>query len=188
MEIFLASDVIYSQRVVPLIQETLTSNGIHGATHGASRFLPNLGWLEPNTVEARLTGKASTGGRAWRPATHGSSLVGVAWARTRSNPNRRSTTSAAAAAPTFTVTVENTGTNAETNVKVDVAVTAGRQTAARPRTRSTRPNRAARSNVEIPVTGVPLGVASKIEVNVEPVPGETNSENNKATYLAIFGE
>ena len=30
MEIFLASDVIYSQRVAPLIQQTLTSNGIQG--------------------------------------------------------------------------------------------------------------------------------------------------------------
>ena len=28
MEIFLASDVIYSQRVAPLIQQTLTANGI----------------------------------------------------------------------------------------------------------------------------------------------------------------
>ena len=28
MEIFLASDVIYSQRVAPLIQQTLASNGI----------------------------------------------------------------------------------------------------------------------------------------------------------------
>ena len=43
-------------------------------------------------------------------------------------------------------------------------------------------------NVEIPVTGIPLGVAAKVEVNVEPVPGETNTENNKGTYLAIFGE
>lgn len=59
MEIFLASDVVYSQRVAPLIQQTLSSNGIHGLRTSASRFLPNLGWLDANTTFARLTGAAS---------------------------------------------------------------------------------------------------------------------------------
>src|SRR6202035_1766642 len=44
MEIFLASDVIFSQRVVPLIQQALASNGIHGLSTSASRLLPNVGW------------------------------------------------------------------------------------------------------------------------------------------------
>ena len=57
MEIFLASDVIYSQRVVPLIQQTLAANGIQGQSTAPSHFLPNLGWLEPTTVFARLTGQ-----------------------------------------------------------------------------------------------------------------------------------
>jgi hypothetical protein len=43
-------------------------------------------------------------------------------------------------------------------------------------------------DAEIPVTGIPIGVAAKIEVQVEPVPGETNHEGTKNTYLAIFGE
>jgi hypothetical protein len=42
--------------------------------------------------------------------------------------------------------------------------------------------------VEIPVTGIPLGVAAKIEVNIEAVPGENDLENNKGTFLAIFGQ
>jgi hypothetical protein len=41
-------------------------------------------------------------------------------------------------------------------------------------------------NVEIPVTGIATGVASRIEAYVEPVPGETETENNKMTFLAIF--
>ncbi len=43
-------------------------------------------------------------------------------------------------------------------------------------------------DVEIPVPGVPLGQAAKVEVAVQPVPGETNHEGTKTTYLAIFGE
>ncbi len=35
MEIFLASDVIYSQRVAPLIQQTLAADGVSGLTHDA---------------------------------------------------------------------------------------------------------------------------------------------------------
>ena len=51
---------------------------------------------------------------------------------------------------------------------------------------STQPGQ--KVNVEIPVTGIPLGVAGKIQTFVEPVPGETNAENNKSNYLASFGE
>jgi hypothetical protein len=42
------------------------------------------------------------------------------------------------------------------------------------------------SNVEVPVEGVPQG-AARISVYVLPVPGETNVENNKGSYLAVFG-
>ena len=43
-------------------------------------------------------------------------------------------------------------------------------------------------SVDIPVTGVPLGAAAKVEVEVERVPGETNTENNKGTFLAVFAK
>jgi hypothetical protein len=43
-------------------------------------------------------------------------------------------------------------------------------------------------NVEIPVAGVPFSVASKVVANIEGVPGENDLENNKGTYLAIFGQ
>ncbi len=59
MEIFLASDVIYSQRVAPLIQQALAADGISGLTTASTRFLPNIGWLEASTVAARLTGEAA---------------------------------------------------------------------------------------------------------------------------------
>ena len=82
--------------------------------------------------------------------------------------------------------VENTGSNPEVNVKVDITVTAGgKQFKASHVINQTTPG--SKVNVEIPVTGIPTGVASKIEAYVEPVPGETESENNKMTFLAIFG-
>ncbi len=188
MEIFLASDVVYSQRVAPLIQQALSSNGIHQSTE-ASRFLPNLGWLEPATVEARLGGKSTTGGEnaGVAPGTHGSSLVGTAVGTTALQPEPTLNHVPGGGSPTFTVTVENTGENKETNVKVSLTVTsAGKQLSGSHIINSTSPG--SKANVEIPISGVPLNVASKVQVNVEGVPGETNTENNKSTYLAIFGE
>ncbi len=61
METFLASDILYSQRVAPLIQQTLASGGVSGQTTTPSRFLPNLGWLTPSTVQSKLTGQATSG-------------------------------------------------------------------------------------------------------------------------------
>ncbi len=187
MEIFLASDVIYSQRIVPLIQEALAGAGIKAST-SASRSLPNLGWLEPNTVNERLTGQSKSGSSSSvTPGAHGSALVGVAVGTNNLAPEPTLNHIAGGGSPTFTVTVENTGESPESNVKVEVDVTAaGKSLKASHTINSTQPG--AKVNVEIPVNGVPLGVASKIQVNVAPVPGETNAENNKNTYLALFGE
>jgi uncharacterized membrane protein len=89
--------------------------------------------------------------------------------------------------PTFAVAVENSGEFPETNVKVDITVTAGgKQYKASHVIDKTEPGKSV--NVEILVTGIPLGVASKIEVNIEGVPGENDLENNKGTYLAIFSK
>jgi hypothetical protein len=190
MEIFLASDVVYSQRAAPLTQETLTNAGITGLATAPTRFLPNLGWLDPTITLARITGQganSTTNGIA--PGTHGSSLVGVSVGTNTLQPEETGTLNhiSGGGSPTFTVTVENTGTNPESNVKIDVTVTAGgKEFKASHVINSTQPG--TKVNVEVPVTGIPVGVASKVAVNVEAVPGETNVENNKNTYLAIFGE
>ena len=184
MEIFLASDVIYSQRVVPLIQQTLASNGVHGVATASSHFLPNLGWLDPTTAEGRITGK---GASASAPVTgnHGSALKGVSVGPTTLEGEPTLNHITGGGNPTFTVQVENSGESAETNVKVNVAVTvSGKQITASHVIEKTEPGKTA--SVDIPVTGIPLGAAAKIEVNVEAVPGENDLENNKGTFLAVF--
>jgi hypothetical protein len=187
MEIFLGSDVVYSQRVAPLIQQTLGSNGIHGLSTASTHFLPNIGWLEPTVVQARITGQQANGQNSQLSAgTHGSALLGTSVGTNALSAEPTLNHISGGGSPTFTVAVENAGTAAEANVKVDVTVSAGgKQLKASHVVNSAEPG--TKFNVEIPVAGIPLGVASKIEVNVEPVPGETNTENNKNTYLAIFG-
>jgi hypothetical protein len=187
MEILLASDVVYSQRVAPLIQETLASNGIHDVSTAPSRSLPNLGWLDPSTVQARLTGQQAGSQNSTSSGTHGSALLGVSVGSTTLEPEPTINHVSGGGSPTFTVNVENTGSNPESNVKVDVTVSAGgKQFKASHVINSTQPG--TKVNVEIPVAGIPLGVAAKVEAFVEPVPGESNAENNKATFLAIFSQ
>jgi hypothetical protein len=187
-EIFLASDVLFSQRIVPLIQQTLTSKGIRGLSTASSRFLPNIGWLDPATTLARITGKG-TGATQNAAVTgnHGSALKGVSVGTNTLAPEPTLNHITGGSSPTFTVMVENSGEAPETNVKVDITVTAaGKQFNASHVINKTEPGKTV--NVEIPVSGVPLGVASKIQVNIEGVPGENDLENNKNTYLAIFGQ
>ena len=190
MESFLASDVIYSQRVAPLIQQKLASAGIHEQTPATSNFLPNLGWLEPETVAARLSGKgsSSTGNAAVAPGTHGHSITGVSVGATTLQPAPAVShvkSGGNPTNPTFTVMVENGGSNAETNVKVEVTVTSGgKQSKGSHVVNKTEPGSTV--PVNIPVEGVTLNVASSVTVNVQPVPGETNTENNKGTFDVVF--
>lgn len=188
MEIFLASDVIYSQRVTPLIQEALAGAGVHELNTTPSRFLPNLGWLETSTVTERITGQATSSANSGAPLTghHGSALEGVAVGTNNLEVEPAINHISGGGSPTFTVTVLDAGEFTETDVKVDVTVTAvGKQYKASHLINQTTPGN--KVNVEIPVTGIPLG-AAKIEVQVEAVPGETNHEGTKGSYLAIFSQ
>jgi hypothetical protein len=189
METFLASDVIYSQRVVPLTQQTLANAGITGLSTASSRFLPNIGWLEANTVASRIAGESSSSTQSGQTLSghHGSALVGVSVGASKLEPEPAINHISGGGNPTLTATVEDAGEFNETGVKVDVTVTAGgKQFKASHSIEKTEPGK--RANAEIPISGLPLGQAAKIEVQVEPVPGETNHEGTKATYLAIFGE
>jgi hypothetical protein len=188
MEVLLASDVIYSQRAAPLIQQTLASNGIQGLTTSSTHFLPNVGWLVASTALARITGQGASGSTTGiAPGTHGSALIGVAVGTNMLAPEPTLNHVSGGGSPTFTVTVEDSGSNSEVDVKVDITVTVGGKTLKASHViNSTTPGN--KVNVEIPIAGIPVGAAAKVEVYVEPVPGEADVENNKNTYLAIFGE
>jgi hypothetical protein len=187
MEIFLASDVIYSQRVVPLIEQTLAAGGVSGQTTSSSRLLPNLDWLTPSTVQSNITGQAASSGGAVTPGTHGSALKGVSVGTNALEVAPAENHVNVGTSPTFTAMVENAGSNPETNVKVEVSVSSeGKTLKASHLIEKTEPGQT--YNVNITVNGVTLGATSQVTVNVLPVPGETNHEDTKNTYQVIFGK
>jgi len=188
MELFLASDVIYSQRVVPLISQTLAANGITSQSTPSSRFTPNLGWLESATVQSRLTGQSSSSSSqsgSLAPGTHGSALKGVTVGGKALEVEPTLNRVKGGANPALTVMVEDAGENTESDVKVNVSVTSAGSTRKAAHTiNKTEPGKTV--PVDIPVEGVPLEVASKVTVEIEKVPGEENLENNKGSYVVVF--
>lgn len=185
MQTFLTSDVVYSQRVAPLVEGALDTDGATGVQVARTQFLPNLGWLEPGTLTARVSGQAATAGSgAVTPGTHGSNLVGVDVNGKALVPGEDNPVSGGPN-PTFAVKVEDDGESRQSDIKVDVGVIAGgKEYSAYNILRKVAAGTT--QAVEVPVEGVPLNTPTKVEIYVEPVPGETDLENNKATYEATF--
>lgn len=184
MQAFLASDVIYSQRAIPELQRQFKERGIDERFR-QSRSLPDLGWLDPQTVDTRLS-RISTGEQAATPGVHGTGLQGVAakpsdTALSEDGVNRIAATNGL----TFDVTVQNQGESEETRVPVTVSIKDGKaieleQTISRIAANDTQ-------TVSVPITPAPTtGAVSEVTVTVASVPGEKVKDNNTATYQVVF--
>ncbi|HEX4805231.1 MAG TPA: hypothetical protein VFU94_04965 [Conexibacter sp.] len=194
MQTFNAADVIYSQRVAPLILKGLKDNGIAASYDGSAgeqvqpyaEFLPAIQWLSPDFVGGQLgTGSASSSNGRPAPGLHGHSLDSVSVNGTQLTTSG-SNQIPANPPPTFTVNFTNGGTNDETNVKVDVVISGDGPTI---RAQRVVPTTTAGQQGTIDVTlpqSPPTSGPSTIRVTIEPVPGETKVDNNSATYTALF--
>jgi len=191
MQAFVASDVIYSQQVVPRIKDALDKNDIGGQTIAQSRFLPSpLEWLDSQKVAEKLGAAAGGGGAATpagnpAPGTHGHGLTSVAVGEQtlEQGTANRITASAALA---FNVTFENQGENDEKNVKVTVTIEgAGRPISVSKIVPDTSAGSEATASIPLGQSP-PIGTPVTIKVQVAPVPGEESTDNNSAEYPAIF--
>src|SRR5205085_1533892 len=108
MQAFLASDVIYDARVIPFIREALDEKSITGQEIGDTQFLPNLEWLQPDTVAGKLGSSGGGGGASGTPAPglHGHGLVSVSAGDVTLQPGTSNRITASSDL-TFTVTFAN---------------------------------------------------------------------------------
>ena len=187
MQAFLASDVIYLQRTIPELTSEYDKEGVD-ERFPTERFLPDLGWLDPDTVEQRLGRVAGGSGQAATPGLHGTGLqtVTVQPAGTELNDagvNRVPVTDRL----TFDVAVQNQGESDETDVGVSISIADGKDI----NVEQTIPRIAAGESetVSVPLTEQPdtQGV-SNVTVEVSPVPGEGTRDNNRARYEVAFTE
>jgi hypothetical protein len=186
MQQFLASDVVYKQRVAPLIKQTLDENRIQGQTIANSRFLADLSWLAPETVADKLGRTPTRGTTTVAPGLHGHGLTGVSVGDTTLQPSPTVNRVSAAGNVTFTVNFANQGDNDERDVRAIVTIHgAGKPITARKTVAQTT----SKTDVtaEIPLgQRPPLGQATTVDVTIARVPGETNTDNNSQSYTVIF--
>ena len=188
MRAFLASDVIYSQRVYPLIRQELDDADIAGQRTETSQFLDALDWLSPATVGSRL-GQRVRGpeGGPVAPGLHGHGLTSVAVGTLTLQPGQVPNRVRASARLAFTVRFENQGDNDEVDVDVRIRIRGGR-TRIRPLSKTIDQTRAGSpAEVSIPLDQrPPVGEALTVTVEIVPVPGERMTDNNRQSYTVFF--
>jgi hypothetical protein len=192
MQAFLASDVVYSQRVAPLIVDALDSNDIHDQTVPSSKFLPSIGWLDAAKVGAKLNpdagadGSGSTGSGEPKPGTHGHGLVGTKAGGIQLQPGTAINRVTSKAPLPVEVTYANQGENDETNVTINVKITGGpKPISVNKRLNQTKAGTQAAVTINLP-TVPPKGSSTTMTVSIKPVNGEKKTDNNTSTYTVLF--
>jgi len=185
MQALLASDVIYLQRTIPGLNSAYDKRGIE-ERFPTDRFLPDLGWLDPDTVQTRLSRISNESSGAATPGLHGTGVTGVTVepagvALNESGINRVPVSGRVS----FDVKVQNQGESDETDIAVSIAITNGKRITVD----QTIPRIAAgqEETVSIPIPETPSTEAvSTATVAVAPVPGEGTRENNRIQYQVAF--
>ena len=180
MQKLMAGDVLYATVVRPEIDAVLANNGIEGSDVPKSVFLPEgTKWLDPTAVSSALGSVSGSTGSA-TPGVHGLGLIGASVNGTELSPE--STTSVSAeGTPEVEVQVQNQGQSTENGVTVSIEVNGGG--AVQQDINSIAAGET--ESVTIPLTPAPKGETT-LEVEVETVPGEQVSSNNKAGYTVTF--
>jgi len=190
MQNFLASDVVYSQRVVPYIRDALADADIKDQKIVTSKSLLDLGWLSTNQVADVLGAKRAQGGTGANPnpapGTHGHGLTSVSVGTTTLNPDGTNRIPAGDN-PTFNVKFQNQGENDESDVLVKITVkpNTGKTLTAQKKVNKTSAGTDATASLALD-QAPPVGTPATITVEVVAVPGEKVKDNNKQSYTAIF--
>ena len=190
MQAFLASDVVYSQRVQPLITSALKDKDITDQAPAASKFLPNVGWLDAAKVGAKINPDSGVDSSSEtgeiKPGTHGHGIVSVKAGTTSLTAGTAINRVPAKAPLALEVTYANQGENDESNVTITVKISGG----AKPITVNKRLNQTkagTQAAVPISISRVPAsGTSTTMTVTIKPVPGEKKTDNNTQSYTMFF--
>jgi hypothetical protein len=178
MKAFLASDVLYRQVAKPEMEQALSANGIDDVTIPPSKFLPDDSWLDSTKIGDSLS--QVSGGASATPGIHGLGLIQTS-ANGQVLEEGVPATISAGGKPELDVQVQNQGDSDESGVTVSVTVDGGQ-----PIEQQISSIAAGETQtVKIPLTPAPTGQAT-LDVEVQSVPGEQVSDNNKASYQVTF--
>jgi hypothetical protein len=186
MRNFLTSDVIFQTRFDPRLRDALADHDL-SLRRPRSTFLRDVRWLEPSFVAEKVDALRAGGGgsESAAPGLHGNGLVATALGGVALTPGGSATVPLGGGA-SFAIQVANQGENTETDVNVKVQVGSGSDAINLDQTIDEIAAGETKT-VEIPLEEQPpTGQNVPVEVEVEPVPGEEKTDNNRATYSVIF--
>lgn len=184
---FYASDVLYKGYAAPLIAGALNGAGIAvGGPNGESidngQFLPDIGWLNPSFITAKLGVSSPAPSGKPAPGVHGHSLDSVSVGGTTLQTGSTNTLTASPP-PTFMLNFTNGGQSAETNVVLKVTVS-GTSASGQTIVPQTTPGQHATGQVML--SSSPPAGTSTITAKVQPVPGEKDTSNNSLSFPVTF--
>jgi hypothetical protein len=201
MEKLLSADVIYRDRVQPLIADALAKANVVDAV-SPSVFLPDIGWLQPENVANRILGYVPTSlGGPPVTGSPGHELLSVsvqtgpttATALSSNSINKLPYTSAGI---TFVLTVLNSGTLKEHEVQTNIHFFKQGQNTSCLTSTATIPLTDPGSQYQTRILFAPAqcGVNLPTYFNegllmtaqVETLPGETDKTNNRKTFDIEF--
>jgi hypothetical protein len=196
MQYFLTSDVIYSQRFLPKLLGTIEDEDLDQdvpvpgtlTDPETIAFLPDISWLRPQEVADRLAGIGWTSDEAAAPGLHGNGLGSVTVTPSGTALVEGATAEIPAAEDTsFDIEIANQGENSEENVEVVVEIAGGSGDPIELSETLDAINPGESKVVNVPLAETPpLGETVDINVQIEPVAGEEKTDNNEASFTAIF--
>lgn len=190
MQLFLSSDVIYTSRVLPLIETTLRDADVGAQQLQRSQFLPGLDWLDPvvvaDTLGQQLSADGGAGaGREPAPGLHGTGIDSVQVGEQTLDPEGPNRI-AYGPDTEFTVNFTNQGENDEVDIVVVLRIEGGPEPLRVQRSiASVAAGEAASATLSLN-TAPPLDTPVTITTQVKPVPGEEKRDNNTTEYDAAF--
>jgi hypothetical protein len=192
MSMFLTSDVIYSQRVYPIIAEELREADVGAQQLQRTRFFPGWQWLDPNTVAdalgQQLSADAADGsGREPAPGLHGTGIDSVQVGDQTLDPDAPNRI-AYGPDTEFTVNFTNQGEHDEVDIDVVLRIEGGdKPIRVTKNVASVAAGAAASATLSLD-SPPPFDTPVDITVEVKAVPGEEKKDNNKAEYSALFSQ
>ena len=183
----LASDIIWSDSFQEPAEVVLQDEGIEGLDVPSSEFVTTDDLVSQSSLAAiwqRIQG-ASTGGTP--TGLHGS---GIAYVKALPSGQLLSTTTETTIKVTdelkFEVGVEDTGESQEVRIKVTLTIPKQPDPIVKTATIPIIDAGETKSVVFTIGALVPFGEQTTVKVDVDPVPGETNTANNTAEYPVVF--
>jgi len=184
---FYGSDVVYkdytvTQIVAALHAASIGVGGTNGETIEGGQFLPDIGWLTPSFIAAKLGASLPTANGKPAPGLHGHSLDSVSVAGTTLQTGSTNTIPASPS-PTFTLHFTNGGQNTETNVVCKVTVSG---TSVSGQTVVPQTTAGEHATCAVPLSSSPPAGTNTVTATIQAVPGEKNTSNNSLSFPVTF--